>query len=274
MANPTDVIPVVEEDGEFKGVILKRSFSEKPPFQMILVDHNEIEQSLPGAKEIPVIEVVDHHRIGMMPTAEPIRFTGDIVGSTCTLVASMFRSSGESLSPEMAGLLLGGLVSDTLLLKSPTAAELDFKMCEWLEKVSGVKGGDLMDELLKIDSPLASKPAGEVLNADRKNYTDGNIRFALAQVEESNLELLHRRREELCEAIRQILADDHLDFFGVLVTDAVRINSEFLVLGDRKIIRHLPFVRLDDELFALPGVLSRKNQLLPQILSVTGAFQK
>jgi manganese-dependent inorganic pyrophosphatase len=147
-------------------------------------------------------------------------------------------------------------------------------MCEWLEKVSGVKGGDLMDELLKIDSPLASKPAGEVLNADRKNYTDGNIRFALAQVEESNLELLHRRREELCEAIRQILADDHLDFFGLLVTDAVRINSEFLVLGDRKIIRHLPFVRLDDELFALPGVLSRKKQLLPQILSVTGAFQK
>ena len=158
MANPADVIPVVEEDGEFKGVILKRSFSEKPPFQMILVDHNEIEQSLPGAKELPVIEVVDHHRIGMMPTAEPIRFTGDIVGSTCTLVASMFRSSGESLSPEMAGLLLGGLVSDTLFLKSPTTAELDFKMCEWLEKVSGVKGGDLMDELLKIDSPLASKP--------------------------------------------------------------------------------------------------------------------
>ena len=274
MANPADVIPVVEEDGEFKGVILKRSFSEKPPFQMILVDHNEIEQSLPGAKELPVIEVVDHHRIGMMPTAEPIRFTGDIVGSTCTLVASMFRSSGESLSPEMAGLLLGGLVSDTLFLKSPTTAELDFKMCEWLEKVSGVKGGDLMDELLKIDSPLASKPAVEVLNADCKSYTDGNIRFALAQVEESNLELLHRRREELCEAIRQILADDHLDFFGLLVTDAVRINSEFLVLGDRKIIRHLPFARLDDELFALPGVLSRKKQLLPQILSVTGAFQK
>ena len=274
MANPADVIPVVEEDGEFKGVILKRSFSEKPPFQMILVDHNEIEQSLPGAKELPVIEVVDHHRIGMMPTAEPIRFTGDVVGSTCTLVASMFRSSGESLSPEMAGLLLGGLVSDTLFLKSPTTAELDFKMCEWLEKVSGVKGGDLMDELLKIDSPLASKPAVEVLNADCKSYTDGNIRFALAQVEESNLELLHRRREELCEAIRQILADDHLDFFGLLVTDAVRINSEFLVLGDRKIIRHLPFARLDDELFALPGVLSRKKQLLPQILSVTGAFQK
>ena len=142
-----------------------------------------------------------------MPTAEPIRFTGDIVGSTCTLVASMFRSSGESLSPEMAGLLLGGLVSDTLLLKSPTAAELDFKMCEWLEKVSGVKGGDLMEELLKIDSPLASKPAGEVLNADRKNYTDGNIRFALAQVEESNLELLHHRRDELSEEIRNAVEE-------------------------------------------------------------------
>ena len=274
MAYLSDVIPVVEEDGMYKGVILKRSLNAKPPFQMILVDHNEIEQSLPGAKELPVIEVVDHHRIGMMPTADPIRFTGDIVGSTCTLVASMFRSSGESLSPEMAGLLLGGVISDTLLLKSPTTAELDLRMVEWLEKVSGVKGAELMDELLKIDSPLASKPAAEVLNSDRKNYTDGSLRFALAQVEESNLELLRQRREELCSEMRKIIADDDLDFFGLLVTDAVRINSEFLVLGNKKIIRHLPFARLDDELFALPGVLSRKKQLLPQVLSVTGAFQK
>ena len=274
MTHLSDVIPVVEEDGMLKGVVLKRSFSAKPPFQMILVDHNEIEQSLPGAKEIPVIEVVDHHRIGMMPTAEPIRFTGDIVGSTCTLVAAMFRSSGESLSPEMAGLLLGGVISDTLLLKSPTTADLDFRMTEWLEKVSGVKKEELMAELLKIESPLASRPAAEVVNGDRKNYTEGGIRFALAQVEESNLELLHHRRDELSEEIRNVISGEGLDFFGLLVTDAVRSYSEFLVLGNRKIIKHLPFARLDDELFALPGVLSRKKQLLPQVLSVIGAFQK
>ena len=104
---------------------------------MILVDHNEIDQSLPGVEEIPVIEVVDHHRIGMPPTAAPIKFTGDVVGSTCTLVAMMFRSAGESLTPELAGLLLGGIVSDTLLLKSPTTADADRRMYDWLEKISG-----------------------------------------------------------------------------------------------------------------------------------------
>jgi manganese-dependent inorganic pyrophosphatase len=124
-----DVIPVLENDGTLAGVILKQRLHETPPYRMILVDHNEIEQSPPGAEEIPVIEVVDHHRIGMMPTAVPIRFTGDVVGSTCTLVAQMYRSAGERLTPEMAGLLLGGVVSDTLALKSPTTSDMDLRIC-------------------------------------------------------------------------------------------------------------------------------------------------
>lgn len=268
-----DVIPAVDNDGKFSGVVLKQTLHMPPPYRMILVDHNELDQSLPGAEEIPVVEVVDHHRIGMMPTAVPIRFTGDVVGSTCTLVASMYRSAGERLSPEMAGLLLGGIISDTLLLKSPTSAELDFRMCEWLEKLSGVNRNELMAELLRIDSPLAVKPANEVINGDRKDYTDGKIRFALSQVEESNLELLHQRRQELSAEMHRIMASDALDFFGLLVTDAVRGNSELLTAGDRAIRRHLPYRSMDDELFLLPGVLSRKKQLLPQMLSVTSTLQ-
>ena len=271
---PEDVIPVVEEDGSLRGVVLKQSFSAPPPARMILLDHNEIDQSIPGAEELPVIEVVDHHRIGMMPTATPIKFTGDTVGSTCTLVASMFRSSGESLTPGLAGLLLGGIISDTLLLKSPTTAALDCRMCEWLEKLSGVKGSDLMAELMRIDSPLAVKPARDVVNGDRKDYTDGSFHFALAQVEETNLELLHQRREELAGEIREILGSEKLDFFGLLVTDAVRENSELLMLGAPEIIRSLPYEQIGPDLFALPGVLSRKKQLLPQILAITAALQK
>jgi manganese-dependent inorganic pyrophosphatase len=174
----------------------------------------------------------------------------------------------------MAGLLLGGIISDTLQLKSPTTADLDRRMAEWLEKISGVQGEHLMADLLKIDSALAAKSPEDVIGNDRKDYTDGKYRFALAQVEESDLELLHDRHDELVGLMSRKLKEDQLDFFGLLVTDAVRINSEFLVLGDRKIIRHLPFVRLDDELFALPGVLSRKKQLLPQMLSITAAIQE
>ena len=269
-----DIIPVVDGEGVYVGSLLKQTLHEPPPYRMILVDHNELDQSLPGAEEIPVIEVVDHHRIGIMPTSVPIRFTGDVVGSTCTLVAQMYRSAGERLTPEMAGLLLGGIISDTLLLKSPTTAPADVRMCEWLEKICGVTKEDLMAELCRIDSPLAVKPADEVINGDRKDYTDGALRFALSQVEESNLELLHQRREELAERIRAIIDEESLNFFGLLVTDAVRGNSELLILGDRAVRHSLPYRTEDDELFLLPGVLSRKKQLLPQVLAVTASLQE
>ena len=267
-----DVVPVVD-DGILSGVVLKRAFHAPSPFQMILVDHNELDQSIAGAGEIPVVEVVDHHRIGMNPTATPIKFTGDVVGSTCTLVAMMYRASGESLTPDMAGLLLGGLISDTLQLKSPTTAHLDIKMCEWLEKVSGVTSADLMSELLMIESALVSKSADDVISGDRKDYVDGRFRFALAQVEETNLELLQRRHDELIAAMDKQVKIDQLNMFALLVTDAVRGNSELLVYGDSELISNLPYDRIGDGLYALPGVLSRKKQLLPQILAITATLQ-
>ena len=269
-----DVVPVVDCDRRLTGAVFKQRLNAPPPFRMILVDHNEIEQSLPGVEEIPIIEVVDHHRIGMMPTATPIKFTGDVVGSTCTLVAAMFRSCGESLGADLAGLLLGGIISDTLLLKSPTTADLDRRMAEWLEKVSGVTGETLMQELMSIDSALAVKPAAEVIGGDRKDYTDHELHFALAQVEETNLELLHQRRDELAAEIRRAVERDKLDFFGLLVTDAVRETSQLLAIGRPEIVRSLPYRKIGPELFDLPGILSRKKQLLPQMLSITAAVGK
>lgn len=270
---PEDVIPVLD-DGKLAGVVLKRVFNAPPPFQMILVDHNEPEQSLPGVAELPVIEVVDHHRIGMNPTSQPIKFTGDVVGSSCTLIASMYRAAGESLTPDMAGLLLGGIISDTLQLKSPTTALPDKRMAEWLEKISGVQKEALMAELMQIGSALADKSPEEVIGNDRKDYVDGKFRFALSQVEESDLELLHDRHDELIALMGQQLKTDQLDFFGLLVTDAVRENSELLICGSSEIISNLPYDKIGTDLYALPGVLSRKKQLLPQILAITASLQQ
>lgn len=273
LSAPEDVYPVIGDDAKLAGVVTKRQFNAPPPFRMILVDHNETAQGIPGLEEIPVIEVVDHHRIGMMPTAQPIKFTGDIVGSTCTLVAMMYRASGESLTPECAGILLGGVVSDTLNLRSPTTAPLDHRMCEWLEKISGVKGADLMADLMKLDSPLISKSAEEVINGDRKNYEDNHFCFAVAQVEENNLELLHQRLPELERAVSEAVRQDSLDFFALLVTDPVRGNSELLMEGLPAVLKRMPYSRTPDGIFLLPGVLSRKKQLLPQLLSITSGSQ-
>lgn len=274
LTSPEDVIPVVDLQGKFEGAVLKQALSMPPPYRMILVDHNETEQSIPGIEEIPVIEVVDHHRIGMRPTVNPIRFTGDVVGSTCTLVAAMYKGSGESLTPDWAGLLIGGIVSDTLNLKSPTTSPLDRKILEWLERIAGIKSAELMEELSHIDSPLASKPPLDVIQSDRKSYTNGKYKFSLSQVEETNLELLHQRQDELTEAMKEIMNAENLQFVGLMVTDAVRENSELLMIGAPEILQALPYRKAPGDTYLLPGVLSRKKQLLPQILSVTTEYSR
>ena len=126
---------------------------------------------------------------------------------------------------------------------------------------------------MRIDSPLASKPAAEVIGQDRKDYTEGRFHFALAQVEESNLELLHQRKAELAGEMCRAMERDKLDFFGLLVTDAVRECSELLMTGSPEVLRNLPYVRLDDGLWSLPGVLSRKKQLLPQVIAIIAALE-
>lgn len=268
LRSSSEIFPVVDSAGALSGVVYKKTLSEPPPYQMILVDHNEPEQRIPGSEELPVAEIVDHHKIGTIGSSLPIRFTGDVVGSTCTLVAKMFREANVPVDPTTAGILLGGVISDTLVLKSPTTTPLDAEICAWLEELSGVPARTLMKELLKIDSPLTAKVAKDVINGDRKDYTCGRFRFALAQVEESNLQLLRLRREELENEMRVVCSAGGINFFGLLVTDAVRETSDMLAVGDEEIIRSLHYDREDDGIFSLPGVLSRKKQLLPQMLAI------
>jgi manganese-dependent inorganic pyrophosphatase len=269
-----DVIPVLNSDKTLAGILLKKDIAQEPPFRMILVDHNEVEQSLPGVESLPVIEIVDHHRLKTMPTDQPIRFTADVVGSTCTLISKMYRDAGESLSPGLAGMLLAGIVTDTLNLKSPTTTDRDVKAVAWLEKLAGCTATQLMEELSSIASPLASQSASDVLDGDRKSYTEGPFSFALAQVEESNLMLLNQRQAELEQTMQDTMAKERLDFVGLLVTDPVRETSHLLLLGPDALAQALPYDCIGNHLYDLPGVLSRKKQLLPQILAAVRTLQK
>lgn len=262
-----DVMPVIHPDGNLAGLVLKNQVAQPPPFRMILVDHNEIDQSLPGIEAIPVIEIVDHHRLKTIPTDQPIRFTADTVGSTCTIVAGMFKEAGQSLSAGLAGLLLSGIVTDTLNLRSPTTSPMDEKMAKWLSAIAKVTGEELMEELSRIASPLAASNAADALSADRKKYSECGLDFALAQIEETNLELLAERHDELATAMEKICRQEKLECFGLLVTDPVRENSRLMLYGKTKFARALPYRQLTEDCYDLPGVLSRKKQLLPQILT-------
>jgi manganese-dependent inorganic pyrophosphatase len=234
---------------------------------MILVDHNETEQGIPGLEEIPVVEVVDHHRISFAATKDPIKYTADVVGSTCTLVARMFRGAGERPTKEVAGVLIAGIVSDTLLFQSPTTTDDDRAMCAWLEKLCGESAASIMEGLMSVASPLTSMSADEAVAADAKLYTEGGRKFVLAQIEESHLAVFHRHMAELAAALEKSMKSNGLDFAALMVTDPVRGNSELLFKGDEAVRRALPYRRAESGVLLMPGVLSRKKQLLPEVLA-------
>ena len=267
LKNPHNHFPVVDERGRLVGTLLKRAFAEDPPVRMILVDHNETEQGIPGLEEVPVVEVVDHHRMAFSATREPIRYTADAVGSTCTLVAKMFRGMGERPTREVAGALIAGIVADTLLFQSPTTTETDRTMCDWLERICGETAASLFEGLSSVASPLASMSAAEAIASDAKTYSEGGMKFVLAQVEESNLAVFHRHAKELEAAMDARVTGEGLDFMALMVTDPVRGNSELLFRGADSVRRALPYRLGDEGTWLMPGVLSRKKQLLPEILA-------
>jgi len=265
--NAHNHFPVVDDDGRLLGTVLKRAFAEEPPYRMILVDHNETDQGIPGLEELPVIEVVDHHRIAFAATKDPIRYTADVVGSTCTLVARMFRAAGLRPTREVAGVLIAGIVADTLLFQSPTTTETDRTMCAWLEKLCGESAESIMEGLMSVASPLTSMSPEAAIASDAKSYSENGCRFVLAQIEESQMAVFHHHLPELSAAVEKAVREQGLDFMALLVTDPVRGNSELLFRGAESVRRALPYRRLENGCLSLPGVLSRKKQLLPEILA-------
>ena len=265
--NAHNHFPVVDESGKLLGTVLKRAFAEEPPYRMILVDHNEQEQGIPGVEELPVVEVVDHHRISFVATKDPIKYTADVVGSTCTLVARMYRGAGLRPTKEIAGVLIAGIVSDTLLFQSPTTTETDRQMCAWLEKLCGESASSIMEGLMSVASPLTSMSADKAIASDAKTYSEGGRKFVLAQIEESNLAVFRRHQSELAAAMERVVKQTGLDFMALMVTDPVRGNSELLFRGSEAVRRALPYRRGERGTLLMPGVLSRKKQLLPEILA-------
>ena len=268
MKSLDDVFPVVSQDMKLAGVITKYDFEKEAPVSLILVDHNELDQSIQGANSVPVVEIVDHHRIGISPTDVPIKITSDIVGSTCTMITEKFRQNGFRPKRGTAGILMGGIVSDTLCLRSPTTTERDRQALKWLEKIAGCESEELYKELMGAGSIVATKQPLEVLSADRKDYSAGKYKIAVAQVEESGFENFSTRKAELLEALKELVSEDGLDFFGLLVTNVIRETSVMLAAGRHNIMENLPWPALEPNLYELEGVMSRKKQLLPKLLKV------
>jgi len=272
MSKLAENYPVCDAENHLIGSITKLHIDSEPPVSLVLVDHNELDQAVKGAAEVPVVEIMDHHRIGITPTDKPIVVTNDVVGSTSTLVTEQYRRFGIEPTPEIAGILMGGVATDTLLLRSPTSTERDKVAIEYLEKISGVSARTLLDEIFNVGSVIASESAYDVVHQDKKGYKTDAFPFTVSQVEEAGFENFYEKQDEIHAELNDVIEKEGVDFAALLITDVVLEDSLLLVAGKTKIINSLPFAKEEsDGLYNVPGILSRKKQLLPALLK---AFER
>ena len=267
---------VVDEHGLYVGVCRQRDLLNPPRLRLVLVDHNEAEQALGSLEEAELVEIVDHHRLGNPPTRMPIRFTVDVVGSTSTLVAERVEEAGLSAPPEIAGILLAGLVSDTLLLTSPTTTDRDRQAAErlgrwafaWGSQLKGETLRSFGEQVLEAGAGLSSRDPAEIVSTDLKTYESAGLKFAVAQAEVTEFMSLNEYLESLLNALNDLREARGLDFAMLMVTDVVRGSSSLLLNNAPPILEDLPYPRQPDGTRLAKGVVSRKKQLLPAILGL------
>lgn len=267
---------VVDDQGKYQGVCRQRDVLNPPRLQVILVDHNEAEQSIGALEEADLVEILDHHRLGNPSTRMPIRFTVDTVGSTSTLVTERIEEAGLSPHPEIAAILLAGVISDTLLLASPTTTKRDKKAADrltrwafsWNSTLKGESLESFGEQVLQAGAGLETRDPADIVNSDMKLYEAGGFKFAVAQVEVTDLLQLAEYQTSLSNALLDLKNNKDLDFSMLMVTDVVRGSSSLLLVDAPAVLDDIPYPFASDGIRRARGVVSRKKQLLPVILGL------
>lgn len=266
-------LPVLK-DGVFAGVVTRRSFIEKPRRKLILVDHNELGQAILGSEDAEICEIIDHHRMGNEKTNTPIYLYAKPVGSTCSIVFGHFRMHGIEPDHTTALLMLSGLLSDTMLLRSPTTTQEDRLYATELARLAGVDLQDYGTLMLSQMSSLKTADPVQVIGADFKEYTQSGYSVGVGQVEVSSLSDIDEVKTKLQATLGNFRKDRNLSWAMLLVTDIVQEHSILLTTLWPSAEKELSYQRLEDGVFDLPDILSRKKQLLPEILRVLEVLRK
>ncbi len=266
--SPQTIFPVVD-GGKLFGVISKSDLVNPPKPQIVLVDHNEISQAVQGAEDADIVEVLDHHRLGgSLKSNNPIRFYMEPVGSTCTLVAKMFQRASINPSPGIALCMASGIISDTLFLRSPTTTDVDREVLRWLEELCGVEMTEYANEFFQVGSALRSCSPEQVVREDCKEFEESGRRFSISQIEEIGFDLFWQRKDELAKALEDMAAEQSLEFSALLITDIASNGSLLLMSSEPDGWEEISYPQLEDKLYELEQVVSRKKQLLPLIISL------
>ncbi|KXH80913.1 manganese-dependent inorganic pyrophosphatase [Sporosarcina sp. HYO08] len=232
--------------------------------QVILVDHNEKQQSVDDLDEVQVIEVIDHHRIANFETSDPLYYRAEPVGCTATILNKLFKEHQVEIPKDIAGLLLSALVSDSLLFKSPTFTAQDRQAVDELAKIASVDAEEYGLAMLKAGADLSDKSLEELVSLDAKEFTFGEVKIEIAQVNAIDVNDVMDRKEELESILNQVIEEKGLDLFLFVVTDILNNDSVVVALGKQAEKASSAFnVQLDNNTATLTGVVSRKKQIVP-----------
>jgi len=258
--------PVLDFMGRVVGSVSRYQVLNGMKKKVIQVDHNERGQSIDGIEEAEILEIVDHHRVADIQTIGPVMFRAEPVGCTATIVAKCYKEHGLDIPVDMAGLMLGAIISDTLLFKSPTCTPTDTKIAKELAAIAGVDIVEFGMDMFRAGTSLVGKSVEEIFNQDYKKFSFGDLSVGVAQVNTMDIEGFAPYKEDMLAYMESVAKENHMEFAMLLLTDVINATSEVFVAGPRPDYVATGFnVKLVDHQASLPGVISRKKQVVPVI---------
>lgn len=267
--------PVTDEEGRVIGTVSRYHLISNHKKKVIQVDHNERGQSVNGLDEAEVLEIIDHHRVADIQTSNPIYFRNEPLGSSSTIVGKCYFELNVTPSKEAAGLLCGAIISDTLLFKSPTCTEQDKIVCKRLAEIAGIESlENFAKEMFKAGTSLKGKTVSQIFNQDFKPFTMGEVKVGVAQVNTMDIDGFMPLKDEMLDFMKSEAESKGYDVVMLLLTDLLTEGSQILVAGERPDYVEKTFnVELKDSMAFLPGVLSRKKQVIPPLTNAINSMK-
>lgn len=258
--------PVLDTEGHYVGMISRRNLLGLKKKRIILVDHNELDQAVDGADDADILEVIDHHRLGALETAQPVFFRCQPLGCTATIVYRMYKEEGIEIDPVTAGLLCSAIISDTLMFRSPTCTPMDLDAADELASLSGIKIESFAKDMFKAGSDLKDKSAEDIFFQDFKKFNVGEVSFGAGQINSMTEEDFPEIIAKLKPFMEKELTELRVDSLYFLLTGILSESSEVICIGKdamKNVEEAFGVSGTDDEVIRLPGIVSRKKQFIP-----------
>lgn len=262
--------PIIDHDGQVKGLISKRHLLDIQKKQVILVDHNERSQSADGIEQAEILEIIDHHRIANIDTGNPVFLRAEPVGCTNTIIGKMYEEFHIMPTREIAGLMLSAILSDTLIFKSPTCTKDDIRIATRLAEIAEVDLYAFGSDLLAAGTSLEGTTPADLLNIDRKSFTIGKYSVSVAQINTGDFQNIYNIKDAIISEMNRLEEAEHLDICMLMVTDIVVGGTELIVTGkERYLVEALFGLDATDDSIFLKDVFSRKKQIIPKLMSLS-----